>query len=113
MEHMLEQDTGAFLERVFTGAERAAEPNGLGRAQYYADRFAAKEAVFKAVAPLVPEKTFDLRMVESLHRDDGSPYIHVTPELEEVLRRAQVTKLHLSITNECDLATAFVVATND
>ena len=99
-----------FLRHVFTERERAAAPEGRTRAEYFAARFAAKEAVFKAVAPLLPEKHFDLRIVETLHYDDGCPYVAADGPLASVLSEAGVKRLHLSVTTEGHYATAFVIA---
>ena len=50
IESMLESHGDHFIDRVFTQLERAyAEQGGAGRAERYAARFAAKEAVFKAL----------------------------------------------------------------
>ncbi|MBE5997153.1 MAG: holo-ACP synthase [Lachnospiraceae bacterium] len=99
-----------FFRRVFSEAERAAAPQGRARAEYYAARFAAKEAVFKAVAHLLPEKTFDLRLVETLHREDGSPYVVMDGALREVYAAAGVGRIHISVTTEGQFATVFVIA---
>lgn len=79
-------------------------------AQTLAGCFAAKEAVFKAVAYLMPNKTFDFRVIELLHNPDGSPYIFLNEETQELLRVVEVDRLFVSITNEEDLVIAFVVA---
>lgn len=110
--------TPAFIEKSFSEAERAAEPqfskvtpateNLLN--EYYAVRFATKEAVFKALAHLTPEKSFDFRKVESANYEDGAPYIVVTPWLQEIMDKAGVDTLHVSATTENDLATVFVIA---
>ena len=100
----------AFERRTFSQAEQEAASKRHNRAEYYATRFASKEAVFKAIAPLLPEEGFDLRIVETLNREDGSPYIIVNEKLKPLLEKAQVNTLHISITTEGDFATAFVVA---
>lgn len=110
--------TPAFIEKSFTETERASEPKFSKQTpatetllnEYYAVRFAAKEAVFKALAHLTPEKGFDFRKVESLNYEDGAPYIVVTPWLQEIMDQAGVATLHMSATTENDLATVFVVA---
>ena len=99
-----------FLRRTFTERERAAAAQRPRPAEYYAGRFAAKEAVFKALGHLLPEKTFDFRVVETLTGADGSPYVNVTGKLEPVLKAADVDRLHISITTEGGRATAFAVA---
>ncbi len=114
IEKMLtERPDSAFFRHAYTEAELAAVPDTTSvhrRAEYLAARFAVKEAVFKAVAHLTPKRAFDFRFVETLNREDGSPFISLTEELKPVLEAAGVDTLHLSITTETDYATAFVVA---
>lgn len=99
-----------FLARTFTKAETAAADGRANQAEYYAARFAVKEAVFKAVGHLTEERFFDFRMVETLNTPDGCPYVNVTEKLAPILKAAKVDLLHVSITTEDDYATAFVVA---
>ena len=98
------------LARLFTAGELAASRNALDSSEYLATRFAAKEAVFKAVAPLLEERHFDLRLIETLNRDDGSPYVNVSDHLRNILNQAGVGNIIISITTEGDFATAFVIA---
>ena len=100
----------AFFQRVFSERERSAAPQGQTRAEYFAARFAAKEAVFKAVAHLLPEQHFDLRLVESLHHEDGSPYVAMDGPMEEIFAAAGVTRIHISVTTEGHYATVYVIA---
>ena len=57
----------SFLTSTFTPGEIANEHGN--REEYYATRFACKEAVFKALGIKM-----DWRQVETLNREDGSPY---------------------------------------
>ena len=100
---------GAFFRRAFSASEQAEASLRHDLAAFYAARFAVKEAVFKAVAPST-EKGFDLRAVESAHREDGSPYVLISESLRPYLEEAGVTALHLSVTTEGDFAAAVVVA---
>ena len=100
---------GAFFRRAFSDAEREEASLRHDLAAFYSARFAVKEAVFKAVAPLT-EKGFDLRIVESIHRPDGSPAVRVTEKLAPYLKEADIGTLYLSITTEGDYAAAMVVA---
>lgn len=59
------------------------------------------------------EKTLDFRHVETLKREDGSPYIVHTLELVEIMSGAGIKKFMISISNESGLAIAFVVAASD
>ena len=112
-EMMAKQPQPAFLRKAFTAAELEQAPPETRphiRAEYLAARFAAKEAVFKAVAHLTPSRTFDFRIVETLYGENQCPYIHISEELLPVLREADVDTLHISLTTEGDYAAAFVVA---
>lgn len=102
----------SFLRRTFTEEEREEVQRRAtkeARLEYYAARFAAKEAVFKALAPHTPEKGFDFRHVCTLNREDGSPYVKMTDWMREICAEAGVRDLHISITTEGEYAAAFVV----
>lgn len=105
-----ERGSGSFLFSAFTDNERKEAERATDSWSYFAGRFAVKEAVFKAVAHLLPEKSFDFRIVETLYREDGSPEISVTPRLRAILDKGKVSSLEVSISNEGDYAVAFVVA---
>ena len=99
-----------YINHTFTKREVAVSREATNPAEYLATRFAAKEAVFKAIAHLTQKKTFDLRVVETLNESDGFPYISINEELQGLLEDAGVVSLFISITTEGDYATAFVVA---
>ena len=81
-----------FIQSTFT----QNEINNLhgDKATYYATRFACKEAVFKAIG-----KPADWRLIETLNDKDGRPYV----------TGFDGYKIHISITTETGLATAFCV----
>lgn len=108
--YLLEQFGDTFSHKTFTPQELNAAHLTQKPAEYLAARFAAKEAVFKAVAPLLHNKSFDLRIVETLNAEDGHPVVQISPYLRSILKAAEVTTLHISITTEGDFATAFVIA---
>ena len=110
IEKLLNDGNTAFFEHTFTEAENSAAPNSRRRAEYYAARFACKEAVFKAVAPLLKGAHFDLRKVETLHHKDGSPYVVIDDYLQNLLDEAGIEKLLISVTTEQDYASAIVLA---
>lgn len=101
---------GAFSKRTFSPRELEEASAAPDYWAALAGRYAAKEAVFKAVAHLLPEKAFDFRQVETLHRPDGSPCIHCDGPLRAILDRAGVSELLLSVSNEEDYAIALVQA---
>lgn len=110
MADILESLSEGALARLFTASEISASCMVSNPTEYFATRFASKEAVFKAVAHLLEGETFDLRSVETLNRADGSPYINVCDYLRNILNRAGVSNLFISITTEKDFVTAFVIA---
>ena len=99
-----------YIDRTFSTNEQRVAAERARIDEYFATRFAAKEAVFKAVAHLLPGRHFDMRIVETLNYDDGSPYVNITGDLRPVLEAAGVDTLFISITTEDNYATAFVIA---
>lgn len=70
-----------FLSAVYTSNERKyCESHYNNRFQHYAVRFAAKEAVFKALNKISDEKTIDWKGVEVVNNSDGKPEIFVKNE---------------------------------
>lgn len=104
---------GALMERTFSAMEKAEVETAPEKYSFLAGRFAVKEAVFKAVAHLTPEKSFDFRIVETKKNPDGSPEIVITEELSGILHSAGITKLLVSITNQGDFALAQVTAVSE
>lgn len=98
----------AFVRRMFTDAERAQAAARTCPAEYLAGRFAAKEAVFKALAHLT-RNGFDLSAVETIDDADGCPTIHPSDVLRRAMDEAGVTSVLVSITNENDTATAIAL----
>ncbi len=107
---LLDDPAIGYAEYTYTQEELQGSLNAPDRAAYLAGRFAVKEAVFKALAPLTENGFFDLRCVTALNRKDGSPYVSVNGELKQVMKEAGVSNIHISITTEDDLAIAFAVA---
>lgn len=105
-----ERTRGAFRFGAFTVSELFEADAAPDRWAYLAGRFAAKEAVFKALCPLLPGSPFDFRRVETLQQKDGSPRITRAPWLLALLEKAGADDLLLSITHEDSYAIAFCQA---
>jgi holo-[acyl-carrier protein] synthase len=110
MNRYMESFGDVFINRTFTEKEVAMSRSCPQPAEYLATRFAAKEAVFKAIAHLTEHKGFDLRIVETLNEPDGFPVVQMKGRLLALADEAGVTAIHIAMTTEQDLATAFVVA---
>jgi len=92
---------GRFAERCFTATERAycdAKPNP---AQHYAGRFAAKEAVGKALGIGVP---FTWREIEIC--GPGKPRVRLSGSTARRARELAAGEIELSITHSRGLAAA-------
>lgn len=101
--------TPSIVGRLFTSGEVADAEQGGDRAERYAARFAAKEAVLKALGSglgSVPLRAIEVRRAES-----GAPSVHLLDEASELARRRGVGGLLVSLTHTTTTAGAVVVAT--
>lgn len=75
----IEQLGDKFLNRVFTDKEiEYCESRKNQKYQHYAARFAAKEAVFKAISVMIPDKYgINWKDIEILNDDTGRPYVNI------------------------------------
>jgi holo-[acyl-carrier protein] synthase len=99
--------TPALLERLFTAGETT---NGAGRAlplRSLAGRFAAKEALIKAVGDSTGMRWHDMRVVSDAL---GNPSFAVFGAMAGILEHCGVTHLHLSMSHDGGLAIAYVIA---
>lgn len=100
----------AFISHTFTENEIREAESASSKTYRLATRFAVKEATFKAIAHHTKGKSFDFRIVETLSEPDGCPAIHPDATLQQLLDEVSIGSLHVSISDECGLAIAIVVA---
>ena len=94
-----------FLARVFTVGERAYCAPRRDAAVHFAARFAAKEAVSKALG--VPA---GIRFLDAeVRREDGAPRLVLAGVAERAARALGVSRVHLSLTHDGGVAVAGVV----
>src|ERR671936_2868758 len=96
----------AFRERCFTEAERAYCDSRANPPQHYAARFAAKEAVGKALGFGVAH-AFAWREVEIAGRP--KPSVVLSGRLRARAKRASAREIDLSMSHSRELATAVAV----
>ena len=102
-----------FAARCFTEGEQSDAGSSADRAQSLAARFAAKEAVMKALGTGIG--AFALTDVE-VRRTGGrdatrnAPYVVLTGTAAELAGAHGAGRFHLSMTHTDDVAIAFVVA---
>lgn len=99
----------AFLLHTYTDAERLEGEKAEEPYRYYSERFAAKEAVFKATGNLLPE-SFDFRYVETLNDENGKPYININERLRPYMEGAGVKSISISLSCVEEFAMASVIA---
>jgi holo-[acyl-carrier protein] synthase len=107
MAQALAKHEGRLEQRLFTDRERAYCRAKANAAQHFAARFAAKEAVLKALR--VPDG-LSWHELEVVCDADGAPHLELTGVAAEAAARLGVKTLHLSLSHAQDQAVAFVVA---
>lgn len=98
-ERQLER-TPALRERLFCDTERAHAVPSL------AARFAAKEALIKALGDSGSLKWHDMQVVRDGNR---APGFELTPALAHELELRGADRIHLTMTHDAGIATAFVI----
>ena len=99
--------TPELRERLFTGRERVTESGAPRTDTSLAARFAAKEAVAKALgAP----QGMQWHHCEVVGDSVGRPWLELTGTVAEQAAAQGVERWHLSLTHDGDLAIAYVVA---
>ncbi|MFM9328209.1 holo-ACP synthase [Paenibacillus mesotrionivorans] len=105
------QSGDRFVSRVLTAGEQMLVSERKNRAaEFVAGRFAAKEAVVKALGTGIGA-TVGLHDIEVLPDPSGKPVVNLSPgALERLGYGSDDLKLHLSITHTRDYAAAYAVA---
>ena len=94
-----------FLRRCFTEGERRFCDARAERAAPYAARFAAKEAVVKALGAPAGMRWTDVEV----ERGEGAPRLRLSGAAERAARALGVSRIHLSLTHDAGVAAAVVV----
>ena len=98
-----------FLEKVFVGAEIEKAPMiSPRRWEYFAGRFAAKEAFLKALGTGM-SRGLTLKDVWTLNGPAGNPVIHFSSKVRVFCSYKGIKITHLSISHERKMAVAMVV----
>lgn len=102
-----------FLNRIFTPKEiEYCESKKIVKFQSYAARFAAKEAVFKALSDFIDNKfQIEWKNIEIINNKNGRPHVHIYDNLKDNLERniKQSYEIDISISHIKEIAIANVV----
>lgn len=97
-----------FLNRIFTPEEQAYCDSKRYKYEHYAARFAAKEAMMKAME-IQQKNRLRFREIEVRRRPTGKPEIALSPESRKRFGMPAEAQVELSMTHERDFAVSFVV----
>jgi holo-[acyl-carrier protein] synthase len=99
--------TPLLAERLFTESERFTSSGNPRAAESLAARFAAKEAVAKALGAPIGLHWHDCEIVTD---PDGRPWLTVSDTVAQVAGERGITRWHLSLSHDGGIASAMVVA---
>ena len=100
-----------FLNRIFTEKEIQQGKKLKNKINFYAKRFAAKEAFVKAIGTGF-RSNINFIDIEIKNNKNGKPYISLSKKLNNFLQKKfkiQKYKVFLSLSDEKDYSIAFVV----
>ena len=115
IEKTLERFGDRFIRRVFTETEQAKAERRRGAGTHidtYAKRFAAKEAVSKALGTGFGGGVF-MRDIGVVNDKNGKPGLKLTggalEKLQSLIPEGKEARIHLTLTDEPPLAKALVI----
>ncbi len=97
-----------FLNRVFTPQEQAYCQVKADPAIHLAGRFAAKEAFLKALGSGLRGELSWLDM-GICHNDQGAPFFQLSERLQHRLRKASITRHHVTLSHSHTIASSTVI----
>jgi len=103
-----------FLERIFTPFEIDCSKDKINKYNYFAKRFAAKEAFSKAIG-LGIGRGFNFNDIEVFNDDLGKPFLRILNSKKPLFNEKKINleldeiNIHLSLSDDSDFAHAFVV----
>ena len=100
--------TPTMVAKLFTAGERAYAETAKDPTERYAARFAAKEAVMKALG--VGLGSIDWHDVEVVRADSGRPTLVITGRAAALVAEQGISTWHLSLTHSALVAEAIAIA---
>lgn len=106
MKAVVERWGQRFLERVFTAGEISYCYEKKNPYLSLAVRFAAKEALIKAIGSEVPISLTD---IEVINLGTGKPFLKINGRSEDFFKEKLIRNAHLSLSHEHEYGVACVV----
>jgi holo-[acyl-carrier protein] synthase len=107
IEHSLGRYGDAFARRILADTELEEFEQSLRQASFLAKRFAAKEAMSKALGTGFRDG-LSLRHIVVTHDALGRPCLLCNGKADELLQELGISACHLSLADEREYAIAFV-----
>ena len=109
VERLLANSHKDWLDGVFSEEEQAGADAPPIMAQYYAGRYAAKEAVAKALGTGLTDEVAWLD-IQVRRKSSGAPEIELSGGAAEAAKTLGITGWHVSLSHSADYAVASVIA---
>ncbi len=86
-----------FLTKIYSPSEiEYCKSKNQMQYQHFAARFAAKEAIFKAISEILKDNyEIEWTDVEILSKENGKPYIHFLHKQYEEIQQTDISLSHL------------------
>ena len=101
-----------FLKRIYTLTEiNISNSRKINKVEYFAKRFAAKEAFVKAIGTGF-SKNINFKDINIKNRKNGKPFININNKLKKIiLNKFKISKLKcfLSMSDEKNYSISFVI----
>lgn len=104
----LERFGDRFVTRILTPGERPRFERTKDKAGHLAKRFAAKEAFSKAIGTGI-HTPFTWHSITVIRHASGKPGIEPNDAMASHLKKLGVTDAHISLSDDGDVAMAFVI----
>lgn len=101
----IERWEGAFLKRIFTENEITYSQTKKFAYQHLAARFAAKEAVLKAIGDSSIQR-IEWHNLEVLNDEFGKPFIRLSGEAKKIKEAKNISEIIISMSHTRKLAVA-------
>ena len=98
----------ALAKKILTSQELLTYKRIEGKENFLAKRFAAKEAFAKALGTGM-RFPVNFKSIEVFHDSLGKPKIKTIPKLTSLVKSHNIKHCHLSISDEKNIAVAFVI----
>ena len=107
IDKILKEERSAFINNNFSSSEISESANHKNLPQFFASRFAAKEAFLKSLGIGIFNSKISLNEISIEKEENGKPFIKILND--DIRNEMDKIQIHLSISHEDDTSIAFVV----